>query len=348
MSDLPRTLFIGISNGAVALYRCALPSTVLGCDWVGVRGEPSNYEIRSGDVADSFTFDDVPSYDVVIVQQVSGRAWLNAIREWQAAGVTVLYEIDDWLHGVRRIEHAHADKLDRATVETYELCMRAADGVICSTPWLAERYRGVNPRTWVCRNGIDLRRYAYERPARDHVGIGWAGGTGHLASARPWMREIAAVMGARDRTRFVSIGAPFGGSFAARFGAERALCVPFLPLEAYPAVMTHFDVAVAPAGQGGFFKGKSDLRWLEASALGIPLVADPVVYPEIQHGVTGFRAETPAEARELLLELVDDETLRRRVGEAAREYVTAHRSAEVAARSWAAVLAEAGEMRAAA
>ena len=31
MTDLPRTIFLGISNGAVAWYRCALPATVLGC-----------------------------------------------------------------------------------------------------------------------------------------------------------------------------------------------------------------------------------------------------------------------------------------------------------------------------
>ncbi len=344
--SLPRTLFLANGSSAVGWYRCALPAIALGCDWSGVLGQPPDVVVVTG--RGNGRPLDVSGYDVVVVQFVKGRPWLRTIRRWQEQGITVLYEIDDWLRGIRKLEHhAYKQHFDRASVEAFELCMRAADGVICSTPWLAERYRGVNPRTWVCRNGIDLRRYAYDRPERDHVGIGWAGGTGHLASARPWMREVAAVMEQRAETQFVSIGAPFGGSFAARFGAGRALCVPFLPLEAYPAVMTHFDVAVAPAGQGGFFKGKSDLRWLEASALGIPLIADPVVYPDIEHGVTGFHATTPAEARQLLLELVDDAALRRSVGEAARAYVSEHRSIDVAAESWASVLCEAHDASAA-
>jgi glycosyltransferase involved in cell wall biosynthesis len=339
MSDLPRTLFIGISNGAVAWYRCALPATVLGCHWIGVRGEPTSPEIRSGAVPSDFTLDDVPSYDVVIVQQVRGRGWLKAIREWQAAGVTVLYEIDDWLHGVRRIEHAHANTLDRATVETYELCMRAADGVICSTHWLARRYRPLNRRTWTCRNGIDLVRYQFTRPPRDHVGIGWSGGTGHKAAVRPWIEQVGRVMRERPDTTFVSVGQPFAHWLQPEFG-DRTLAIPFTAMEIYPAAMTHFDIALAPAGRSDYFKGKSDLRWLEASALSMPCIADPDVYPEIEHGVTGFHASTPEEMGEILRELVADAGLRERVGAAAYEHVSQHRTVQVAAQQWADVLRE--------
>ena len=341
MSTLPRTLFIGISNGAVAWYRCALPATVLGCDWVGVRGQPTDPELRGGRVPPTFTLEDAAGYDVVVVQQVSGPEWLKTIRRWQAAGVTVLYEIDDWLHGVRRLQHhAHASKLDRATVETYELCMRAADGIICSTDWLTRRYRPLNRRTWTCRNGIDLARYRFTRPERDHVGIGWAGGTGHTAAVKSWVDEVAGVMRERPEVRFFSIGQKFGEWLQAEFPG-RTLSIPFTAMEVYPAAMTHYDIALAPAGKSDYFKGKSDLRWLEAAALKMPCIADPDVYPDIEHGVTGFHASTPAEAGEIMRELVADAELRERVGAAAYEYVVANRSAQVAARSWADVLVEA-------
>ena len=340
MTDLPRTLFLGISNGAVAWYRCALPATVLGCHWLGVSGEPTKPEIRAGAVPGHFEFADVTSYDVVVVQQVAGPAWLKAIRAWQEAGVTVLYEIDDWLHGVRNVPgHGHAARLDRETVRTYELCMRAADGIICSTDYLARRYASLNPRTWTCRNGIDLVRYGFTRPERNYVGIGWAGGTGHTASARPWIDEVGAVMRERVDTHFISVGQPFAQWLEPEFGA-RTLAIPFTALEVYPAAMTHFDIALAPAGKGDYFKGKSDLRWLEAAALSMPCIADPDVYPEIEHGVTGFHASTPAEMSAILRELVADRDLRDRVGAAARDYVVEHRSAQVAAQSWEHVLRE--------
>jgi glycosyltransferase involved in cell wall biosynthesis len=338
VSTLPRTLFIARSRNSPAWYRCALPAMALGCHWVGVNGAPPRGELQTGQVPRDFSWDDVPSYDVVILQQAAGMDWLRAVRAWQQAGVTVLYEIDDWIRGVRRQRgHANAKAFDRTAVEQFELVMRVADGVICSTEWLAERYSVVNPRTFVCRNGIDAKRYEIERPEPHGVVVGWAGGTGHHEAVEPWLPAVAEVMREREDVRFHSVGQPFADDLGAEFG-DRALSLPFGSLEAYPAAMADFDVALAPAADSGFFRGKSDLRWLESAAMGVPVIADPAVYPEIEHGVTGFHAATPEEMRELLTEVVADGEQRRRVGAQAREHVLAHRSIEVAAGAWAELL----------
>src|SRR3954454_3595719 len=81
-------------------------------------------------------------------------------------------------------------------------------------------------------------------------------------------------------------------------------------------------------------EAKLDLAWLEASALGIPIIADPFVYREIKHGVTGFHASDPSEAASILRELVEQPELRRHVGEEARSYVKRERSAADAALAW--------------
>jgi glycosyltransferase involved in cell wall biosynthesis len=136
----------------------------------------------------------------------------------------------------------------------------------------------------------------------------------------------------------------FSKPLVERFGAERTMEVPWAALEVYPAAMANFDIALAPATNSGFFRGKSDLRWLEASALGIPVVADPVVYPQIEDGVTGLLAATPAAAREAILSLVDDPALRVRIGDAARDHVRTHRSSAAVAPQWSAVFAQARAM----
>jgi glycosyltransferase involved in cell wall biosynthesis len=334
---MPRTLFIGRGRGPVVWYRCALPAIVLGHDWIGASGDPGELRIHTGLTPGQAT-PDPDAYEVLVLQQPSGPAWLKAIRRWQAKGIVVLFEVDDWLHAIRKLaDHDFKESYDRAAVEGYELCMRACDGVICSTAWLAQRYRATNPNTFVCRNGIDLKRYALTRPPREVVGIGWAGATGHRTSARPWIEGVGEVMREFEATRFWSVGQAFGEWLAPAFG-DRAISIPFSPFDTYPAAMTHFDVALAPAGKGNFFRGKSDLRWLEASALGIPVIADPDVYPEIEHGVTGFHARDAAEMVPLLRELVADRALRERVGAAARAHVSEHRRAEVAAQAWAEVL----------
>ena len=343
-TQIPQTLFVGLESSGLNWYRCALPATALGLDWVGAGGVAPDLKVMTGTRPQGPL--DVSGYEVVIVQLAAGPQWLAQIRAWQDQGITVLYEIDDWLHGVRKLEgHVFAKDFTKEAVQKFELCMRATDGIICSTQWLADKYRALNPNTYVCRNGIDLRRYAYTRPDRgEWVNIGWAGGSGHLAAARPWMQVVAAVMETRPKTRFVSIGEPFANAFAERFGPERALAVPFLPMDIYPAAMTHFDVALAPAGKNGFFKGKSDLRWLEASAIGVPTIADPFTYPEIEHGVTGFHAETQQEAEKALFRLIDDHELRRNVAAAAQEHVVANRSVVPAAQAWVPVLQHAASL----
>jgi glycosyltransferase involved in cell wall biosynthesis len=336
--SLPRTLFMSRGNKGAAWYRCALPALALECDWVCYGGEPPELALAWGKSQADLSVADLAGYEVLVVQQPSGPGWLKAIRDWQRQGIVVLIDVDDYLRSVRKKrDHDFADTYSKKKVEDHELCMRVADGLICSTEWLADRYRSLNPVTYVCRNGIDLKRYALTLPERAHLGVGWAGATGHTEAILPWLRELRTVMRAHDDVHLITVGQGFADIFTEEFGA-RALSLPFTALDVYPAAMTHFDVALAPAGNSNFYRGKSDLRWLEAAALAIPAIADPLVYPEIEHGVTGFHAATPVEVRELLLELHADRELGRRVGAAAHEHVREHRSAQVAARSWEAVL----------
>ena len=106
--------------------------------------------------------------------------------------------------------------------------------------------------------------------------------------------------------RFVSVGYAAAAAFVEEFGRERAIALPEHEIEVYPASMTLFDISFAPSAENNQFRGKSDLRWLETSALGIPLVAHPDVYPDIEDGVTGVHARTPEEVEAALLRLVDD------------------------------------------
>jgi glycosyltransferase involved in cell wall biosynthesis len=253
--------------------------------------------------------------------------------------VKVIFEIDDYVHAVRKMaDHEFGHHFGKDVVRTYELNMKLADGLICSTDYLAERYRAFNPNVYVCRNGIDLRRYDVTKPARDTVTIGWAGGTGHKEALQPWLAVVAEMLREHPQVRFTSIGLRIAGELQEEFGKERVLSLPFAPFESYPAAMTLFDIAIAPAGRNNFFRAKSDLRWLEASALATPVVADPLVYPEIRSGVTGLHASTPDEVREHLSALIVDAGLRRRIGDAAQAYVSEHRTIQKTANDWVAAL----------
>jgi glycosyltransferase involved in cell wall biosynthesis len=340
MPDLPKTIFLGLGSSVVAYYRCFLPAVALGLDYA-VWGSAN-----TGGLAFDGGFGDRPpraedlfDYDVVVVQYGSGKHWLKLTRELQDAGVTVLYEVDDYVHAARKNRtHELSALFGASRLREMEMVMRVVDGMICSTAYIARRYRAFNPRTWECRNGIDLKRYEWPRPAHSGVTIGWAGGVGHKASLARWEPALRAVLRARPEARFVSVGHFAAEAYVEEFGRERVHSWPTAGIEVYPATMTLFDLAIAPSAENNQFRGKSDLRWLEASAVGIPLVAHPDVYPDIEDGVTGVHAATVEDVEAALLRLIDNPSERERIGANAHEHVAGHRRIELAARAWREVL----------
>lgn len=330
-------LFIGMGASAVGWYRCYMPALFLGADWIGVVNTPPNLVYVTGLVNNSTKLARFEDYKIIVIQQPRGRGWLKLIRDLQAKGIKVIFEVDDYLHAIRKTEgHDFRQHFDKPALAALELNMRVCDGIICSTDYIARRYRSFNRNVWVCENGLDLGRYKLTRPSRPSVTIGWAGATGHAPTVAPWVKAIGDVMLSHPSTCFASIGQDYANMLSAAFPG-RTITVPFTMVETYPAAMTLFDVALAPAGKSNFYRGKSDLRFLEAGALGIPIVADPAVYPNIVHGVNGFHADTPELAGELVAELVNDANLRLQTGEAARKYVTEERDMTVACRQWEAV-----------
>lgn len=336
--DLDRVLFIGIGASPVCYYRCMLPALAMGADWVGLSGIPPRLMVDTGLVKGKTAMPNLlgGDYDVVVIQQPFGDEWRTLIEKMKDRGTKVIFEIDDYLHAIRHLpDHDYRHIYDAQRLRDIELAMQECDAMIVSTPWLKRKYSKFNEHVYVCPNGINMKRYELEMPERgDAVNIGWAGATGHINAITPWLHRVSQVMAMRDNTTFVSIGQRFADAFKPHFGRRRALSVPFAAIEQYPAAMTLFDIALAPAGHTRFHRGKSDLRWVEASALGIPVIADPVLYPDIEQGVTGFKASNPEQMTEYLLRLIDDKELRQTIGVAAREHIREHRTIQVLKRNW--------------
>jgi glycosyltransferase involved in cell wall biosynthesis len=347
--SIPKTLFIGWGVSVVSYYRAFLPAVALGADYVAWIGDDKaeQFQLLTGLGARPPKREELFDYEVIIIQQPRGVHWMKFIRELQSAGVTVLYEIDDYVQSARKIKsHELTDVFDAEFVGQMEMAMRVTDGIVCSTDYLARRYRRFNERTWACYNGIDLNRYAWPTPAREGVTIGWAGGVGHKASLARWEPGVREVLRKRPETRFMSVGYGAAADYLEEFGSERAIGLPSGKIEVYPASMKFFDMAIAPSSESNLFKGKSDLRWLEASALGIPQVAPPETYPGIEDGVTGVHARTPKEVEAALIDLVDDASKRERIGAQAYAHISEHRRIEVAARRWRDVLLEVAPVKA--
>jgi glycosyltransferase involved in cell wall biosynthesis len=319
-------VFVGHGADASFYHRVMLPATALGCDWCGLDSPPPRMALGRGEVKFGPDGPDLGAYRVVVVQTTLDEGWLELVRELRAGGTAVVCDADYHLP-----ELAGDDVLRRLTA-----FLDACDGVTCATPYVAARYAPLNPRTFVCENGVDLRSYALTRPEHDTVNIGWAGTSAPPEELLPWAGQIAAMMRVREVTNFVSIGSRLGDAVAGleAVAPERCLAIPGVLPEQYPAAMSIFDIVFDPAGMQPWRLGRSQLRWLEAAAWGMPFVGDPRIYRDLEDGVTGFHAVEPVEVARAILRLVDDPLLRAAVGGRAKQRVAERHSMEAAAPQW--------------
>lgn len=322
-------LFLGRGASTISWYRCGAPAFSLGCDWVGAGGDdPNKLNLITAIKRDGMELPVLDDYKIVILQQVKGQLWFNEIRRLKEKRVKVLYEIDDYIHGVSKLEH-HEFKgaYNKKTIAAHELCMRAADGLIVSTDWLAKRYSKFNRNVYVCKNAVEAKRYNLEIPERDTINIGWAGSTGHAYAVDKWIPAIRQILDEYSEARFISVGLNVAESHRL-YETGRSMALPISSIENFPGVLTNFDIALGPAEHNNFYAGKSDLRMLEVGALSIPLVGDPFVYKEIIHGETGMAAVTSEEAYEGMKRLIDEEELYEEICYNVKDYVDSERSME--------------------
>lgn len=308
----------------------------MGADFCGLMGAPPKLGVATSMVRKGTEMPNLmEDYDIVVLQQPAGEGWLQTIEAMQRHGVKVVFEIDDYLHGIPQVEsHDYRKNFTPAVLRDIEEAIGACDALIASTPYIKKKYRKFNSKAYVCQNGIDVNRYDFEMPERDTVNIGWAGATGHLEAVKPWLAMTGAIMRARPDTRFISIGQPYALAFQRELGEDKAIAVPFAAIEQYPCAMTMFDVALAPGGHGGWWRGKSDLRWLEAGALGVPAIVNPTIYPEALNGQTAITATNQQQVAEGLLALVDNPELRGEIGANVRQHVREKRSIDVVKDQW--------------
>ena len=322
-------LFLGRGATTISWYRCGAPAMALGCDWVGAGGDdPNNLQLVTSLKRGGMKLPNLEDYKVVVLQQVKGQLWFNEILRLKQKRVKVLYEIDDYIHGVEKLKnHEFKGAYKKKVVAAHELCMRASDGLIVSTDWLARKYSKFNKNVYVCKNSVEVERYKLDIPERDTINIGWAGSAGHLEAFSNWAPGIRKILDEYQEARFISIGLGVG-KLPILDDTARSVTLPVVPIENFPAALTNFDIAVGPALSNNFYKGKSDLRMLETGALQIPLVGDPLVYDQIIHGETGMIANNAEECYQGIKQLIEDEELFEEVSWNVRDYVNSKRSME--------------------
>lgn len=239
----------------------------------------------------------------------------------------ILTEIDDNVLSVPTYNEAFQTYDPRSAVRKRAIAqMRQSDGIIVSTPYLKEVFSEFNKNIWVVENSIDFKVWdRIKKGNKPGVRIGWAGGSGHEGDFEPYAEGIKRILAKHKNARLVLLNGPAKTGIPEFFkGVERvehkAVWVPILK---YPKLIMSedFDIGIAPLVDSAFNRGKSNLKWLENSAMGIPTIASNVGHmaETIHTGRDGILCDDASDFELALHVLISDRKRRIAMGRAANE-----------------------------
>jgi glycosyltransferase involved in cell wall biosynthesis len=252
----------------------------------------------------------------IIVSQRLSR--MEALQAWRRLSIDhrLVYEIDDDLWTIDPTNFSAYFQHTLATQDGAEQAMAVSHLVTVSTEPLAEVVRQWNSNVAVLPNHIDGRMLEIERPRRDKLTIGWAGGDSHLRDIAMVADPLRRVLARYPEVDFHTIGTDF----------HKALNIPGRHTGWKDRIWDYyetidFDIGIAPLVKSAFNESKSHIKALEYMALGIPVIASdlPPYNQLVINGTTGFLVKQEHEWRSRLRQLINDKAMREEMGAAGKE-----------------------------
>lgn len=209
--------------------------------------------------------------------------------------------------------------------------LKVADAVTVSTQALKELFSKYNKNIYVLPNSIDFqlnetleKEYRAERPKKekrdkDEIMIGWAGGYTHADDVALIAPAMGIILKKYPNVKFQwTAFKSMELLYLTKEFPGRVIPIMGVPINrwVHNFIRQELDIGLAPLVDSQFNRGKSNLKFLEHSALKIPMVLSPVrPYLEtVKDGETGFFAKTTEDWVKKISLLVESEELRTRMG----------------------------------
>jgi glycosyltransferase involved in cell wall biosynthesis len=168
---------------------------------------------------------------------------------------------------------------------------------------------------------IDKLREAWKESKSDIVHLGYFSGTpSHNKDFAMITDVLISVMRKYANTKLILAG-PLEKESSLNEFEDRIIKLPLVLRGEHYKNIQKAEINFVPLEGSPFCEAKSELKFFEAGVFGIPTVAvrNETFSGAIEDGVTGFLAGNALEWTEKLGRLVEDENLRRVMGERARE-----------------------------
>lgn len=276
--------------------------------------------------------------DAILLTRHTNGAVMDVVRDLNPRAA-IIYDLDDDLLHLP-VENQARVLFTPEVKERIKVNLALADAVTVSTEPLAEALRAFNENMVVVPNAIDpaLHRLSALPKSDGTIRVGWAGSVTHVRDVQPAIVALTQVMAERPNVRAVVMG-QLGAKLIKKLDPNRTYWQQPVVFKDYYKMLhgCGIDIGLAPIRPNAFNDCKSDVKWLEYSAVGAAVVASDFgpYRRSIRHGVTGLLAEhhNVSAWKKHILTLVDNVEMRRVMVIEAREFqVTVRHPRDTAAR----------------
>lgn len=225
----------------------------------------------------------------------------------------IIYDIDDLVFLKPASRANPLIRIFKSSEKNYFL-MKKADHVITCTPYLDEFARKYNDNTTDISSTVDTSKWGPSDQGAEQITLGW---TGSFSTSQylKLLKDILIRLKEKYDINILVIGDP-------EFQID-GLDVEIVKwtLESEVDQLKRIDIGLYPLPMEDWVLGKSGLKAIQYMALGIPTVATKIGanHRVIEDGVSGFLVEELNEWEEKVSQLIENEELRKQVGQAARE-----------------------------
>ena len=290
--------------------------------------------------------------DIVVFHRPNDDRCRKIADHLKSQGKKIVFDNDDTYKG---LDHMKLNDLIFNKVSgEIDKFIQQADLVTCSTEYLAEEYRKLNPNVVVLPNCVDPEDWPEpERNESGKVRIGLIGSVGMNGDTEE-IRDILKNIGSRDDVQLVLFSLP--EKSAKTMGKVQELYQddyaywdsmnvewhPFVDMADYFDMINELkiDIALIPRKDLYFNRCKSNLKFLECSMLEIPVIAQGFQDQKSPYQVDPEDAQhmiictEPSEWLPAIERLIADKDLRRSMGQKAKEYVVRKYSIQNNIQKW--------------
>jgi glycosyltransferase involved in cell wall biosynthesis len=303
---MKKIVFVAGAYDACAWYRCHVP---------GVELKKRGYDVT---LVVGRNLPVCEEADVVVFQRTTVYTVAQDMHFLRKKGKLVIYELDDDIWHLNPLNPGYWFWNHPYSQTMVIACLREADKVTTTTEPLAKILKDFNKNVFVLPNCLPDEFWNVNREKNKRVVVGWAGSNTHWNDLGILKGVVEQILNDFPDVEFYLAGMsryPFDKH-------SRIKTLSSVKLEEYPDLIKNFDIGLAPLTDDHFNACKSDLKFIEYAALGIPTIASkvPAYKSTIKHGVNGFLARNAKDWLKFIRKLVAEKELRKRMGENARQY----------------------------